>query len=182
MDSYYRFGFISQIFKQLEEKRPYYGKIVIQKLLYFIQEATGVDLGYSFSFYHYGPFSEELARDIQIMEFNQLIITSSDPKDRGYSIHLNEKEAEELIRECSSLISDNQDKIDKVLEDFGRYKPSHLELEATIHFIHKDLRLQGKESDIRQKVINLTKKMKPKFNQSVISDGYDRLEELKYIS
>ena len=182
MDSDCRYGFISHIFKELEKYRRYYGKIVVQKIVYFIQEAVGIDLDYSFSFYHYGPYSEKLERDIQLMELNNLISTSSDPKGRGYEIHLNEEEAKELIEGCSSFLKTNQKVIARVLRDFGKFKPSPLGLYATIHFVYKDIKEQNCKSDIKGKVVNIVKKMKPKFQLSFISESYDELVELNYIN
>ena len=36
------------------------GHTLIQKVVYLLQNALDVDVGYNFKLYHYGPYSEEL--------------------------------------------------------------------------------------------------------------------------
>ncbi|HEY0087932.1 MAG TPA: hypothetical protein VGB37_03755 [Candidatus Lokiarchaeia archaeon] len=183
MDSNVKFGLISFIFRELNKSRLYYGKIVIQKILYFLQETENVNLNFRFTFYHYGPYSEELARDIQLMELNGLINSSVDPKGMGYSIHLNEEVAQKYIEQSRQIIDKNSDKIARILSDFGRFKPKFLELYATIHFVYQDLRSINVEmnASIKDNVIDIVKKMKPKFTSAQISKSYDKLLELEYI-
>ena len=182
MDSYSRFGFISYIFKKLEEIRPYYGKIVAQKIIYFLQEAEGVNLDYNFSFYHYGPYCDELARDIQLMEMNNIIKTSSDPQDKGYAIYLNEEEAIEFIEDSADLIKKYNDKITHAIKDFGRYKPSPLELAATIHYVYKELKSGNGHNIEKDEVIKIVKGLKPKFEITQIDDSYSNLLTKGYLN
>ncbi len=181
MDSNIKFGLISFVFKELNKSRLYYGKIVIQKILYFLQETENVNLNYRFTFYHYGPYSEELARDIQLMELNGLINSSVDPKGMGYSIHLNEIVAQKYIEQSQQVIDRNSNKITRILSDFGRFKPLFLELYTTIHFVYQDFKAVNVNGNIKKNVVNVVKKMKPKFTLAQISDSYDKLLKLEYL-
>ena len=57
-----RHALIVELSKRLEGVSPQFGKTALMKLLYLLQEAYGVSTGYRYSFYTYGPYSQEVAR------------------------------------------------------------------------------------------------------------------------
>jgi hypothetical protein len=56
---------------------PALGKIALQKLIYLMQELSGVPVGYRFGIFHYGPSSSDLAEDLTYVSKN-----NSDSLDR----------------------------------------------------------------------------------------------------
>ncbi|MCK4427222.1 MAG: hypothetical protein KAW16_01915 [candidate division Zixibacteria bacterium] len=176
-----RFGFLVFILDQLGENR-YYGLIVAQKVVYFLKEAFGVGLPYNFYFYHFGPYSDALDWDLQMMKSFSLIDIGADPARTGYSIEVNDKVAKESIREAQEFIKTNKPKIDKVLELFGDYTPSGLELASTIHFVYKNNKSKQPKAQLRRIVVEKVKRLKPKFTVSQIKEQYDYLTEKNIIT
>jgi len=95
-----RYGFLAFILDKLGENR-YYGLLVAQKIVYFLQEVFNVNFPYNpynFYFYHFGPYSDALDWDLQMMKSFGLIDIGSDPQRTGYSIEVNKKTAPESIQ------------------------------------------------------------------------------------
>ena len=49
--------------RRLEGRSPQFGKTVLMKFAYLLQEIYGIPLGYRFSLYTYGPYSKEVLAD-----------------------------------------------------------------------------------------------------------------------
>lgn len=180
MEEKIKFGFLAYLLDKLEEKR-YYGLIVTQKIVYFLKDAFDVHLPYEFYFYHFGPYSDALDWDLRMMKGFGLIDIGADPARTGYSIEVNDKVAEESIREAQEFIKTNKPKIDKVLELFGDYTPGGLELASTIHFVWKNNKDSQTKAQLRGVVVEKVKKLKPKFTQKEIEEQYDYLIKQKII-
>lgn len=178
-----RFGIIAYVLSGLEKKYWYFGKIVVQKIIYFLQEAENVDFGYRFVFYHYGPYSEQLSRDLQLMQAEEVLQSGLDPKGMGYSISVNKVNARTLFEKTKlpNSLKDIKKKINSILEGLPGYGPPKLELLSAIHFVFKNIRRESDSSRIKTKVIRAVKKMKPKFSFEQINELYYRLEEMGYL-
>ena len=57
------------------------GKTFIQKGIYILQEGLEEDLGYRYKLHFYGPFSQELATDVDTLHYSCLLYTSPSPRD-----------------------------------------------------------------------------------------------------
>jgi hypothetical protein len=113
------------------------------------------------------------------MELNGIIESKVDPRGMGYSITVNKNKFEEFAG--TKKLGASKIKSDKILEDFGLYGPSRLELFATIHFIFKDLCKKHRGASLKNRVVDIVKEMKPKYSASQIRESYDKLRELGYI-
>lgn len=169
MDEKAKFGVIAWILSRLDEKRLYYGTVIAQKIMYFLQEGFGVDLGYHFYFYHYGPYSDELDRDLKIMKLYQIISIGYDPKELGYSIKL-ESEANIYLDYAKPIINKYSKNISEVVELFGNLRPADLELLSTIHYVNTNNKKLRKITRIEK-----VQKLKPKFSIDTIKTQYDWL-------
>ena len=163
------------------EKRLYYGLIVAQKVVYFLVEAFGVNLPYNFYFYHFGPYSDALDWNLQMMKSFGLIDIGSDPQKTGYSIEVNKKTAQESVQMAQKFVDKNRSEIDKVLKLFGTYTPSGLELASTILFVWKNNKDSQTKAQLRGVVVEKVKKLKPKFTQKEIEKQYEYLIKQKLI-
>ena len=47
------------------------GRTALQKVLYFLR-CRGVPMGYSFDIYHYGPFCDDVLRDAEWLQADQV--------------------------------------------------------------------------------------------------------------
>lgn len=171
MDEKTKFGIIASILDRLGEKRLYYGTVVAQKIMYFLQEAFSVGLDYHFYFYHYGPYADGLDRDLKIMEMYEIISIGYDPKKIGYSIRL-EPGASAYIDSAKPMIERYFNKINKVIGLFGDFYPADLELLATIHYVNRNNKNLPKATRIAK-----VQKLKPKFGKNSINRQYTWLEK-----
>jgi uncharacterized protein YwgA len=171
------FGFIAYILEELGEKRLYYGTIVVQKIIYFLQESFQVKLPYNFYFYHFGPYDEVLDTHLHIMKNYGLIEIGFDPKGMGYDIKVKDA-AKEYIYSAKEFIEENKDKVESVLKHFGKYEPKDLELAATIHFVFKNNEKDFKDAKLKQVVIEKVRNLKPKFLNQQIEKEYEHLVQI----
>lgn len=177
-----RFGFLAFILDKLGEKRLYYGLIVAQKVVYFLKEAFSVDLPYNFYFYHFGPYSDALDWDLQMMKSFGFITIGADPKGTGYSIEVNKESSRESIQSAQNFIKQNNQKIDRILEVFGSYEPGELELASTIHFVWKNNKQYQTKAKLKSIIVEKVRKLKPKFAEKDIEQQYDYLVQQKIIA
>ncbi len=182
MDEYIRFGIISHIVKKLGEKRKYFGKVVIQKVFYFLKTYSKLPFPYEFYFYHFGPYSDLLKRDLDMMQLFGLIEIKEDPQKMGYEIIRVDKEpTKECEKDAESFIQKNIQDINKIITTFGSEEPADLELLATIHYVfEKTKSLCSSEVAHKQVVLRKVSELKPKFSQDVIKEKYDFLEKDKF--
>ena len=148
------------------------GKIKIQKILYFIQEALGAPLEYRFRMHHYGPFSEDIESDISVMRAVGYIDVEADANGYGYHITPASEEQLPWDSELAKYRGEMVDAIDglKVLD------ASDLELFATVHFVQHLLEKASKED-----VLDSVSQLKPKFTKQTIQSAYDQLVKNKLI-
>jgi uncharacterized protein YwgA len=67
--SWNQYGVISKIVAGVQSKTLQFGKTSLEKFIYLLQEAYGVDCGYTFELYTYGPFSSDILMDLDPMPF-----------------------------------------------------------------------------------------------------------------
>lgn len=154
------------------------GKTVMQKLIYFLQESR-VPLGFKYQLYFYGPYSHELA--YAVSDFESFGILSIRSGAGNATVYETGPSANIFIEANKSLIEKFESAIRDVLDKFGLKSSSKLELLATIHFISRSLHDKG-EAVSKNRVVELTKKEKPKFTEAEINSSYDELVTSGFIS
>lgn len=135
------------------------GKIQMQKLVYFLQEA-GVPLDYAYEIYHYGPFSQELSNDVDTLDSLDILSVETDVE--GYGFHINPGR----FAAGQKLQKGYAPALQRVLKCFGKDTPSELEVKATVHFVNSVLRQRGRARD--EQVIEKVKALKPRFSERFI--------------
>jgi uncharacterized protein YwgA len=135
------------------------GKIRLQKLIYFLQEAKRVPLGYSFRLHHYGPYSVDLEDDVADLRLKGYVKVTADAGGYGYDVQA-ESEAPDGadVRAAQYMIV-----LRDLCDDFGKKERAALELMATIHFVNSILGPPG-NGRLTQEV----KLLKPQFSQDYI--------------
>ncbi|UCD49012.1 MAG: hypothetical protein JSW27_15930 [Phycisphaerales bacterium] len=138
-------------------------RLRLQKTIYLLQ-AHGVRLGYGFSWYKYGPYSQELVYDA----YRALCAEEAEYKRKAGTITFNESTRQRFEKFRSAL--------GDVLKD-----PKELELLASLSFVCKVWHPDAQRPDVAR----LFKTHKKCFyDRSPISDeavrkAYDKLGELK---
>ena len=156
---------------------PSPGKTHIQKICYFLK-FQGEDLGYRFKIYHYGPYSFDLANDLEELAALELIEIKDRETAWGNSIEIT-REGRKYNKKDISLESKNR--IADIVEKLGEKTAKDLGIFATLHFVQKALMRREKEKPGKDKVVEETHDMKPMFEENYIAGQYDALEALELI-
>ncbi|MCR4431976.1 MAG: hypothetical protein NUV45_13280 [Tepidanaerobacteraceae bacterium] len=153
----------------LIKNRKIKGKKALQKLVYFCLE-SGVPVDCSFRMYLYGPYSSELAEEINESVDKGILCIKAD----GYTF---EKGAncDYFYKQNEKDIAKYKKTIDRVIENFSGFSPMMLELHATVHFIaatHNQIYGEIEKQKVLQEVYMAKGK---KFDKEQIEKAFDDL-------
>jgi uncharacterized protein YwgA len=179
--SWDQLGLITKIVQRIVGKNSYFGKTALQKIVYLLQELFDVNSGYDFNLHNFGPFSRELANDLDLVEsLNgvKLEYYRASPFP-GYMI-LPGEEANAIEEKAKSFLNIIDKNIEKVIQEFGGYNAKELELRATIVFFDRDLRY-SKRTVSKNDFVNLIKQVKPRFDLKAIDRVVTEMESRAYI-
>jgi hypothetical protein len=161
-----------QIVEGGQEVKDRVGHMVIQKLVYLLQQAKGVPLGYNFALHYYGPYSEELWSDLWTLQDWGYLDIATAPDGYGYIITAKRKPT----WQSSRGVSKSRQSI-KELWEFLKGKSSHnLELYATTHFVSSDLREKERPAD-EESVVEKVIALKPHFRPEAVKQALRTLQE-----
>lgn len=132
------------------------GKKAVQKLLYVLQRRSREAKYYGFSFYNYGVYSHDLARDIAEAERYDFLDVDYDEINNAYSIT------------PSSNFNENKRFVPtfykpEFLEDVLGRSAKELELITTIMFVCDEENISDKTQ-----IINRVLELKPKFSSDEV--------------
>lgn len=135
------------------------GKKAVQKLLYVLQRRSKEAKHYGFSFYNYGVYSHDLARDLAEAERYDFLDVDYDEVINAYSIKpsLNFPENKRFVPHFYDL---------EFLKDVLDRSARELELITTIMFVSCEEKISDK-SQIVGRVLEL----KPKFNEGEVREN-----------
>jgi len=155
-----RYGLIAELAQKLRGTGRL-GKKAIQKYVYLLQELEGVATGYKFSFYTYGPYSSDLAGDLDVVNSLQGVSITYSPSDNAYNIAQGEK-SDELKSRSVAYLQNASAGIEKLVRFFGGRYAKDLELISTIVFLNRnDQQISAiNETAVVRKVLEL----KPKYS------------------
>ena len=139
------------------------GKTQLQKTIYFLQQAFGVQTKYQFRMHHYGPYSEDLDKDMTLLSMLGYVSIKIDTQGYGYHVAVSDQPE----RDWESLVSPFKDSIAQVLSLVQGKVTSELELMATLHFV--DSLNANPPVD---KLIDTVKGLKPKFSSEHVKNVY----------
>jgi uncharacterized protein len=150
------------------------GRTAVQKLTYFAK-VLGVPIPCSFGIYTYGPYSDSVSFTVESLLADEVIIDQS-RKPEEYSSYRPGPNSAQLLRLFDPHVQQHRSTIDRVVKALGGFKPSDLELIATLHFIaQKHEKLFGPKP-AKADVIHEFKLIKEdKFSDQEIQSWYDAL-------
>ena len=125
-----QYALVAFLIDQAAQSKKQLGKKALQKKVHLIHEMGGVDTGYRFSFYTYGPFSVDLAGDLDVIANSGGAKISYDSWDNLYQINPSEH-TDRMIERGQKFIAKNKATIQEVLETFGDRSAKDLELVST---------------------------------------------------
>jgi len=189
VDEWMRYGLIVKLAKSLETKsiedtrtgkggNGKLGKKALQKYIYLLQELEKIDTGYKFSFYTYGPYSSDLAGDLDVVNSLQGVSITYDPDINAYDISQGEN-ADELMNRSAEYLQRFSSGIDKIINNFGGLLAKELELIATIIFlVRNDQKISESDKD---GLLKKVRELKPKYTEEEVRNKFIKLGELGYL-
>lgn len=132
-----RYALIAELAYKFSTQSVQFGKTILQKVIFLLQEHYGINLGYSFGLYTYGPFSSEILQDLDLVEsLKGIKVTFVESGYGGYQISPGEKNERLRNIKRDFLESEHVKKaLDSLLKEFGHFTAKDLELRATIYYI-----------------------------------------------
>ena len=173
-----KYGLIAELATRLNTVAPQFGKTSLQKLIYLLHEGYGVDCGYQFELYTYGPFSSDIMIDLdQVEGLKGVSVNPVITGTGGYRIAQGEN-CENIRKKAIDFLEQNNAIIDKLIMNFGELTAKQLELRSTILFAYKESRTH-EEVILDEKLSKIVGEIKPKFSNDEILDA---IQELRNIS
>lgn len=168
-----RLGTLLYVVRKGEEKFDYVGHTLLQKLVYLLEEAEGVDLGYRYKMYHYGPYCAEVWGDLNYLEDVDAVRIFASPDGYGYRIIANPGEPE--LEELDAYVGDDiKAKVEKLLSILGDKPVRSLECVATTHYAYRFLLPEENRSFASlEKVV---RDLKPHLKKEEVAEAFDVLK------
>ena len=163
-----QYALVAFLIKQAMQSRQQLGKKALQKKVHLIQELGGIDTGYRFSFYTYGPYSVSLAGDLDVVANSGGARIRYISSDNQYLIQPSEH-TDRMIEKGQNFFEHNQAAIDRVLAAFGNRIAKDLELVSTIAYLHRHARQEEFEDDGR--LAKHVMALKPKYSQRQVENA-----------
>ena len=152
------------------------GKKAYQKLVYF-SKAIGIPLNESYKLYYYGPYSQQVADELEEC-LNYGIL---DKSEEAFYFNAGIKSKEVLEKNKKDIYA-YKERLEKIIKTFGECDPMELEILATVHFIYNNMNFIYGMND-RKVIIEEVKKIKsPKFSDTEIQDAYKKLLKNGYLN
>jgi uncharacterized protein len=159
--------------------RLYFGKTIVQKIVYFIQELMPEsNFRYDYILYYFGPYSGQLERDLTEYEFEEVISITSSKHGKGYEIKL---EDHDIFKQFSKTQDQEKHlkKIENIIRLFDSDGPAGLELKATLFFLWEKAFEKTDPIKIKNELIQATKVVKPNFTDDSFERCFKWLVEKK---
>jgi uncharacterized protein len=176
-----RYALITDLAIRFKNKKVQFGKTILQKVIFILQEIYKIPLGYDFSLYTYGPYTSEVFQDLDVTEnLEGVQVRSVETGYGGYKILPGKENARIRAKGEKYLESlPMNTALDSLMENFGRYTARELELRATIIFIDRDLR--GTPQHTVDDLASLLNEIKPKFSLKEITQVIEEMKKSGYV-
>jgi|APThiThiocy_cv2_1041547.scaffolds.fasta_scaffold43323_2 uncharacterized protein YwgA len=153
------------------------GRTALMKLIFFLQARRGIDLGYSFRLYNYGPYDSQVIGDLKIAESLGIVVSKefSWSGGSGYTIGLGSN-ALALLEKSKKELLEIETSIDWVVAEFGRRSAADLEIASTIVFAD-DACLEENRSQSIGDLVSAVHSIKPHHSEERISVEVSALQK-----
>lgn len=171
--SWDRYGLITEIVERFNAANFRLGKTALQKMIFLLQRSFGVDCDYSYTLYTYGPYSADVARDLDVVAGLSGALVNYDFSFAGYEIHPGPASAD-LRKRAAAFLGEIGPKLDQLVADFGGFSAKDLELRSTVLYLSK----HGQD---RRDLIKQVHDVKPHFSPAQIEAAISELEKKGYV-
>jgi uncharacterized protein len=153
------------------------GRTGVMKIMYLLQAVRGVDLGYSFRLYTYGPYDTQVLDDLNVAEREGIVRSETFDWQggRGYLIKAGHN-ADHLVRRSKDALASVQDAIIWAASNFGSRTASDLEVISTIIFVDRAFFEAGEKTSASE-VTERVHEIKPHHNREKIAAELSSLRQ-----
>ncbi len=169
-----RYALIAEIIERFSSAKYRLGKTALQKMIYLLQRSFGVDCDYSYTLYTYGPYSSDVARDLDVVAGFGGAALNYDFSFAGFEIQPGPATGE-LRGRAKEFLEEIRPKLDSLVADFGRFNAKELELRSTIVYL-------SAPNQARKDLINRVHEVKPHFSHAQIESAIAELEKKGYMA
>lgn len=124
------------------------GRIRFQKIVYLLEQA-GMESGLQFSYYHYGPYSEEVSSALETATLHPKLICENEGKTltgHTYSIFSVTHHEEASPSQLGSI---SWDKACQMIRQMKAHTSTVIELAATIHWLKEKERVANWREELK---------------------------------
>jgi uncharacterized protein len=160
---------------------PYLGRTALQKITYFLK-ALGVPMRYSFDIHHYGPYSDQIPSDIELLMADGIIedLSTTTTKYWNYAPKPGEP-LDRLLEQHESFVRTHRRTVERVVDSLGPLDPRELELFATLHYAYR-YEMASTSKPSRDAVLARFKEYKGnKFPPDELTAAYDTMVDMSLI-
>jgi uncharacterized protein YwgA len=120
------------------------GRTGVMKMMYLLQAVKGVELGYSFRLYNYGPYDGQVLDDLNIAEREGVVRSEAFEWQggSGYVIKSGQN-SEQVLQQVQDELKPLDNAIGWVTTQFGNRSASDLEVLSTIIFVDQACKEAG---------------------------------------
>ena len=169
-----RYALIAEIIERFSGAKYRLGKTALQKMIYLLQRSFGVDCDYSYTLYTYGPYSSDVARDLDVVAGFGGAALNYDFSFAGFEIQPGPATGE-LQGRAKEFLEAIRPKLDRLVADFGRFNAKELELRSTVVYL-------SAPGQVRKDLINRVHEVKPHFSPAQIESAIAELEKKGYLT
>lgn len=154
------------------------GRTQLMKLLYFLQELKGEDLGYDFRLFTFGPFDSEVLGDLSIACARGAVVeeTFYYPGGYGYDIKPQGPVAQSLSDWLRQSNSDLTAHADEVFQEFGAFGAADLELRSTIVFVNREDPALPEDA-----LVDRVRSIKPHFDRPYVQQCVSEMAQRNWV-
>ncbi len=180
---WFRYALIPELAGRMRMVSQQFGKTALQKAMFLLQEIYGVDCGYDFTLYSYGPFDSQLLGDLDLVESWGCVKVESVKSGIGGFQIVPTEEAKTIRNKAAGLLDDaaTQTAIADLIRDYGGKSARELELRATLIYVDKDWKLRGGNPPSRRELYTTVREIKPRFSDAEMNSAIDELSSRGHI-
>jgi hypothetical protein len=158
------------------------GRTAVVKLLYLLQALRGVDLGYHFRLYTYGPYDADVLDDLAYARSLDAVTVRTVQYAAGYGYEIRPGIAAASVKaQAADWLKLQAPALDWVVAEFGHWAASELELGSTVVYVDRELAGGGTTATLDD-LTKRVRQIKPHFEEAVIRNRANEMLGKRYLT
>jgi len=165
------------VITEIARRAPGIGRTALMKYLYLLQAVQGIELGYRFELYSYGPFDSAVLSDIStaVSWGGAKQTVCNYPSGVGYELSEGEN-ADAVLGTSIGFLEEADSAIGWVIEHFKGLGAGDMELIATMVYVDQEAS-SAKQSLSAEQLIKRALEIKPRYSEDQAKSKLAKLIE-----